>query len=543
MKGASPMSEPSRLSRSAEGLHYEGEHLLYRITGLTQYNLERLRITLKAQSAEPSAGGLFHVDTLDLYQSRARESFAEGCTKYLKAQQTIVMAELSLLIASLEIERIAMRETQQTGTVAAPMSEEEKREALEVLKSKDLITVILDAFESLGYIGEKTNKLIGIFAVTSRLQPDPISLLFLSRPGAGKTNLQNTICKFVPPESVIQYTRLTGQSLFYRDANALKNKVLAIEEDGGMQEAMYSIKTLISSQKLSVAATRTDAKTGKFSVDEYSVSGPVVVFVSTTNPDALDDETKQRFLILTIDESSEQTEKILQAQRTKNTVSWYQFTCDDSTITRLQHNMQRLLRSLPVVFPDDLKVFWPYGMLQMRREQGKFLSLVKAITLLHQYQRKIGTLQRADGSKMEYIQACEKDVELALTLGKEIFARNVDDVSPTGRTLLKHIVELVNEKYQQLKANDEKSDLQQCQIPFTRKELRLRIGWSETQTRRTCEHLALLGYLGRSAGRQGTDCRYLLVDTGMDDPAMEFRLNSLVKGGWQEKKENKKSMS
>jgi len=47
-----------------------------------------------------------------------------------------------------------------------------------------------------------------------------------------------------------------------------------------MAEAMYSIKTLITSQKLSVAATRTDAKTGKLSVDEYTVYGPVVVMVS-----------------------------------------------------------------------------------------------------------------------------------------------------------------------------------------------------------------------------------------------------------------------
>jgi len=408
------------------------------------------------------------------------------------------------------------------------MTKEEKQEAVTILKSTELLTVMLDAFEAFGYIGERTNKLIGLIAVTSRLQPDPLSLLFLSRPGAGKTNLQNTICKFVPPESVIQYTRLTGQSLFYRDQNALKNKVLAIEEDGGMQEAMYSIKTLISSQKLSVAATRTDAKTGKFSVDEYTVYGPVVVFISTTNPDALDDETKQRFLILTIDESQEQTEKILQAQRTKNTLAWYKCTSDENSAAKLLHTMQRLLKPYPVVFPDDLRVYWPYGMLQMRREQGKFLSLVKAITLLHQYQRKHGTLQRADGTTMEYILATEQDVELALSLGKDIFCRNIDDVSPTGRTLLKSIVDLVNDKYQHLKGNDSKSDLMQCQIPFTRKELRLRIGWSEKQVRLICEHLAALGYLGKAGGSYGATYRYVLLDTGEDDPVMEFRISALT---------------
>ncbi len=44
--------------------------------------------------------------SLDLYNSRTREFFAEACVKYLKAQQSAVMAELSQLIAALEGERI-----------------------------------------------------------------------------------------------------------------------------------------------------------------------------------------------------------------------------------------------------------------------------------------------------------------------------------------------------------------------------------------------------------------------------------------------------
>ena len=534
----------AELRRSTEGLHYAGSNLSYRITGLTPYNLDRLRVTLKANAVDTPT--LFHVDTVDLYASRSREMFAEACAKYLKAQQALVMAELSQIIAALESERIAMKE--KGDIVAVPtMSEQEKKEALDYLKSKDLLDRIGEDFAGLGYIGEKQNKLLGYIAAVSRLQPDPLAVLVLSRSGAGKTSLQDAVCKFVPPESVIQYTRLTGQSLFYRDKNALKNKVLAIEEEDGMREAMYSIKTLISSQKLSVAATRTDARTGKFSVDEYTVVGPVVVIVSTTNPDALDDETKQRFLILTIDETPEQTQRILQAQRTKNSHHWYEFTADESVVTKHHHDMQRLLKPLTVTFPDDIKVHWPYGRLQMRREQGKFLSLIKAIVLLHQYQRKTGTMKRGDGSKMEYVQATQKDIDIALELGKDAFSRNIDDVSPTGRTLLKAIVDLVKEKYTALKQNDPNTDRQLSEMPFTRKELRDRIGWSETQVRRNIDHLVELGYLGRINGRHGSTFRYVLLDTGDGDPAIEFCISALKKEGWQDadkrKSENKKSTS
>ena len=303
---------------------------------------------------------------------------------------------------------------------------------------------------------------------------------------------------------------------------------------------MYSVKTLISSQKLSIATTRTDPKSGKLTVDEYLVYGPVVVFLSTTNPAALDDETRQRFLILTIDESKEQTEKILQAQRSKNTLSWYQLTCDETNVNRLHHNMQRLLKSYTVVFPDDLKVFWPFGIMQMRREQGKFISLVKAITLLHQYQRKTGTLARADGTKMEYVMATQQDIELALSLGKEIFARNVDDVSPTGRNLLRNIVEYVNEKLTLMRETNPSTGLHISEVTFTRKEIRLRYGWGEKQVRVNCDHLVELGYLSALAGGNRTAFRYVLLDTGEDDPIFEFRLRELEQAGWEVKGQNGK---
>ena len=517
---------PCSLSPGNDGLYFRGDVLTYRVTGLNPYNLDRLRINLKAYIEDQPAH--FQIDTLDLYYSRARETFAENCVKYLKVKQDTLLAELSLLISALEGERVSMRER---GNSSQPvqMSEEEKNEALEVLKSKDLLKMIVEDFDAVGYIGEKTNKLLCYIASVSRLQSDPLAVLVLSRSGAGKTGLQEAVCKFVPPESVIQYTRITGQALFYRDENALKHKVLAVEEDEGMQPAMYSVKTLISSQKLSVSATRTDAKTGKFSVDEYTVHGPVVVMVSTTNPNGLDDETKQRFLILTIDETPEQTKSILQAQITKNSHSWYTMSSDEAGICKLHHNMQRLLKPLTVTFPDGLRFTWPFARLQMRREQKKFISLVKAIALLHQYQRKTGTLRRADGVKVEYVQATQRDIDLALDLGRLVFSRNVDDVSPTGRRLLAEILKLVTFKQAQMKELDGGKDLFLFEIPFTRKELRQEIGWSETQVRQNIEPLVELGYLGKLAGRQGSACRYVLLDDGSKDPEIDLEGN--VKNG------------
>jgi hypothetical protein len=171
------------LSRNAEGLQFAGTTLSYRITGLTPYNLDRLRVTLKANP--PDAAATFHIDTLDLYNSRCRELFTEACAKYLKAQQGAVMSELMQLIAALEAERIAMREKGNAAQVP-PMSDEEKKEALDVLKSKDLLKRIVGDFDGLGFIGEKHNKLLGYIAAVSRLQPDPLALPSCPDPGQEK---------------------------------------------------------------------------------------------------------------------------------------------------------------------------------------------------------------------------------------------------------------------------------------------------------------------------------------------------------------------
>ena len=158
---------------------------------------------------------------------------------------------------------------------------------------------------------------------------------------------------------------------------------------------------------------------------------------------------------------------------------------------------------------------------------------------------------RPDGSKMEYVQATQKDIDTALELGREAFARNVDDVAPMGRTLLSEVIGLTKEKYDGIKEYDPKKEVLLSEVPFTRKELRERIGWSETQVRRNLDQLVELGYIGRLAGRQGSTFRYVLLDTGADDPTIELRMSELEKEGWNactepgrsEEGKNKKSTS
>ena len=87
-----PNPEPtSALIKKEDGLYYTGQQLQYRITGLQTYHLDRLRITLKAslistslndrKKREKTNVGVFHIDTLDLYNSKARYIYNEDCKR------------------------------------------------------------------------------------------------------------------------------------------------------------------------------------------------------------------------------------------------------------------------------------------------------------------------------------------------------------------------------------------------------------------------------------------------------------------------------
>ena len=74
-------------------------------------------------------------------------------------------------------------------------------------------------------------------------------------------------------------------------------------------------------------------------------------------------------------------------------------------------------------------------MTRTRRDHMKFLTLIKAVTLLHQHQREIKTGDE-DGETFEYIEAAEADVKLAWELANHVLMRSLDDVPAQTRRLL-----------------------------------------------------------------------------------------------------------
>lgn len=414
----------------------------YRVRGLSVMGVDRLRVNVRVD-----ASTRFHVDTLDLYSSRARQAFAETAARTLALPEgsvADVLDELALLVDALEKERLSLRR-KGTGPAAvepAPLTPAAEAEAMALLKG-DVLGRLREDFRAVGLVGEETALLIGYLALVSRKLREPLSVLFCARSGAGKSALQDRLCDFCPPEDLVKYTRISGQVLFYKDQKALEHKLLAVDEEDGAAQAAYALRSLLSSGYLSCSVTRTDPQTGRQVADDRRVDGPTTVFLTSAHPEALDYETRNRFVLLTVDESREQTRRILALQRWGETAEGLKAREERSAVYRKHHDLQRLLKPLDVVIPMELP--YPSGWLILRREQRKYLTLVKALALLHQHQRPKKTLT-IDGRTVEYVEAAEADVEIGRELSRLILRRNLDELSPPSRSLLLAMQELAREK-------------------------------------------------------------------------------------------------
>ena len=86
---------------------------------------------------------------------------------------------------------------------------------MELLCDERLLDRILDDFDTCGIVGERTGKLLGYLAATSRLLDKPLGLIIQSSSAAGKSSLAEAILNFMPPEQCFTCSAMTSQSLYY----------------------------------------------------------------------------------------------------------------------------------------------------------------------------------------------------------------------------------------------------------------------------------------------------------------------------------------
>jgi DNA primase catalytic core len=505
----------------------------YRIRGLAKNLAFDVLMKVNVMVARADA---FHVDTLDLYSVRARTAFILQAAVELKLKDDVIRHDLGSVLRQLEsLQERTIEKTLEPKEKTPAVAAEDQPEALELLKDPHLLDRILTDFTRCGVVGEESNKLIGYLAATSRKLDAPLAVMVQSSSAAGKSSLMEAVLAFMPEEDKVQYSAMTGQSLFYMGAMDLKHKILALAEEAGAARASYALKLLQSEGVLSIASTGKDPETGKLVTQEYRVDGPVMIFSTTTAIDN-DEELLNRCLTLGVDESREQTRAIHQLQRQKRTLDGLFAKQAKSQLLKQHRNAQRLLRPIAVRNPYADALTFPDERTRLRRDHEKYLTLIDTIALLHQYQRELRSAEH-DGQRIEYVEVTLSDIEVANKLAHEALGRSLDELSPQTRRLLELISSMV-EKQCAAQA------ITRTDYRFSRREIREHAGWSDFQVKMHMHKLEELEYVLVHRGGRGQSFVYELLYDGAGRDGKPFLMGLIdvvaLKQVYDEKKEHKK---
>ena len=377
----------------------------YRIRGLHKnLSYEQLKVNVLV-----SRGEYVHIDTFDLYQSRPRQTFINQASSELGVQDEVIKKDLGKVLLKLEeLQDRQIKHTLEPEKETPQLNDDEQQQAIELLKDKNLLSRILDDFKTAGVVGEETNKLVGYLACVSRKLDKPLAVIIQSSSAAGKSSLMDAILNLMPEEERVQYSAMTGQSLFYMGETNLKHKILAIAEEEGAENASYALKLLQSEGELTIASTGKDESSGNMVTKEYRVEGPVMLFLTTTAID-IDEELMNRCLVLTVNESREQTQAIHAMQRKQQTLEGLLQNEEKKHLIQLHRNAQRLLRPLLVANPFAEQLTFIDDKTRTRRDHMKYLTLIRAIALLHQYQRPVKTVNHK-GQVLSYVEVTKADI-------------------------------------------------------------------------------------------------------------------------------------
>jgi len=483
-----------------------------------------------------SRGEALHVDSFDLYSAKHRQMFARLAAAELELEDSVLQRELGKVL--LKCEELQERQIEAAMKPKLPaeveMAETERDAALALLRDPGLVDRILEAFEAAGLVGEPVNALVGYLAAVSRKLTQPLAIIVQSTSAAGKSALMDAILDLVPEEDRIHYSAMTGQSLFYLGEHDLKHKILGIAEEEGVRQASYALKLLQSQGELTIASTGKDPATGKLVTEEYRVEGPVMLLLTTTAID-IDEELLNRCLVLTVDESRDQTRRIQARQRQARTLDGLLAGEQAKTVRTLHRNAQRLLKPLAVVNPYAERLTFLDERTRTRRDHQKYLTLIDTIALLHQHQRPIKTLsvarssllEKAAGEQrgtnneqrdLEYVEVEPSDIALANRLAHEVLGRSLDELPPQTRNLLDQLLAMVNEAC-------EREGLERREYHFTRRQVREHTCWGDTQLKVHLARLVELEYL--LVHRKGQTFCYELAYAGEGSDGQRFLVGLL----------------
>lgn len=399
-------------------------------------NYRRSGINGKATVIARMGDKLVHIHTFDITSARARDAYADVVAQECPG---IDVAELRGTLLELAEEHVhgkpddadvaTQAETDplaESREALAKMPAEIVAEAEAMLRDPNLLERVLEDIGAMGVAGERPLALTLYLVGTSRLLDRPLAAIVQGPSASGKSYIASKVADLFPDEALLRATDLTANALYYLRPGSLRHRfVVAGErkraEDDDTAEGTRALREMLTSGRLAKAAPirRPD---GSMTTELIQQDGPIA-YVETTSLMKVFDEDANRCLLLTTDETPEQTREILSMLGARYAGARL---ADEGRIVARHHALQRLLERRLVVVPygDRLSALFDARRVEVRRVFRHVMGLVQASALLHQRQRAT----RADGA----ILATEDDYRLARYLLAGPMSRQLADRASDG---------------------------------------------------------------------------------------------------------------
>jgi hypothetical protein len=262
--------------------------------------------------------------------------------------------------------------------------DELRRSAGHIIKCPDILGLFAKEFSKV-VAGETVNGKLLYLVATSRLFDKTMNAAIKGTSAGGKSEIRKRILGYFPPEDVVAFTSLSEKSLIYHDGD-FSHKVLSMGEATATDEQNFQDYLLRELMSEGYIRHSTVQKVGNELVATTIEKQGPVAFLVTTTKSKMHPENETRMLSLEIDDSENQTKKVL------DKVAQVDGLHDLAPVDHKPwQDFQRWLalgqRQVVVPFATVMVELIPPVAVRLRRDIGQVIRAIKAHALLHRDQR------------------------------------------------------------------------------------------------------------------------------------------------------------
>ena len=424
-------------------LIYVTDHLQITLWGgIEIHTVNRLRATLHIQLKNNQYASFR--DTADLYSHSQSDRLIKQAAEKLEISNSIVTEAITGLTKELETYRSGKREEKRKSEQVKEQqgkdifSRDQMQSARDFLTRPGLTERTHTLFGSLGLIGEQDNATLLFFIFLTRLFKNPLHAIVMGSTGSGKTYLLQGVAGTVPKQHIHVTTSLSENTLYYTPQDFLKHKILLQEDLDGAYSALLPLRELMSNQSISRFSTKTNSRTGDSKQVYLHVEGPVCVAGATTRDKIYEDNANRSFLIQ-IEENPRHEAEVLEYQG-KIAAGLVNTKKYEGSINLLKA-CQLLIEPVEVIIPFAPKLELSPHVFKKMRTKNHYLTIIKAVTLWNQHQRKRTT----DREGNIFLISTLEDVEWANYLCRDALLRKSDELGGKTRNFFESLKELIKE--------------------------------------------------------------------------------------------------